>query len=81
MDDMIHLNIPTAQTDTFRILPKYCRKFISQKFVDMDHALYEGQRDYPQGFRVFRQRTYEWYEPLNIEVAKIAPKKEWEVKK
>ena len=74
----VHINNPETLTDTFRVLPKYCRKFDIKTFAILYGALDYGFDNYPQGFRVFRQRTYEWYEPLNIEVAKIARRKEWE---
>lgn len=73
----LHLNIPETLTDTFRVLPKRCRKFDKWEIKYFMDAINHGMKMYPQGFRVFRQRTYEWYEPLNIEVAKIAEKKEW----
>lgn len=76
--DGIHLNIPKVLTNTFRILPKYCRKFIPPVCREFMEAIEEGISECPQGFRIFRQYTYEWYEPLNIEVAKIAEKKKWE---
>ena len=57
---------------------KICRKCKNRKktteFRKKKHTK-DGLKHYPQGFRIFRQRTYEWYEPLNIEVAKIAEKK------
>lgn len=77
-ESLIHLNIPTALTDTFRVLPKWCRKFQPEKYGNLMFAIKFGMRQYPQGFRVFRQRTYEWYDPMNIEVAKVADKKKWE---
>ncbi len=74
---MIHINKPKILTDNFRVLPKRCRKFHLLIFDNLEQALYYGFDNCPQGFRVFRQRTYKWYEPLNIEVAKIAERKEW----
>lgn len=75
---MVHINKPEVLTDKFRILPKRCRKFNNWTFKYFEDAIAQGIKDYPQGFRVFRQRTYEWYEPLNIEVAKIAEREKWE---
>ena len=76
----LHINRPEVQTDMYRILPKRCRKFIDKEFFTFFGAFVHGMLQYSQGYRVFRQRTYEWYEPLNIEVAKIAEKKKWEKK-
>ena len=78
---MIHLNIPEVLTDNFRVLPKRCRKFDEVKCNNFEQALYRGMNNYPQGFRVFRQKTYEWHDPLNIEVAKISDSKKWIVDK
>lgn len=76
----LHINSPEVLTDCFRVLPKRCRKFDKLECIDFEQALYHGFNNYPQGFRIFRQYTYEWYEPLTIEVAKIAEKKKWEKK-
>ncbi len=76
----LHINSPEAQTDCFRVLPKRGRKFHIVELDTLEQALSYGFDNCPQGFRIFRQRTYEWYEPLNIEVAKIAEKKKWEKK-
>lgn len=73
----VHINIPEVLTDTFRVLPKRCRKFHVPELDSLEQALHYGFDNCHQGFRVFRQRTYEWYEPLNIEVAKIAEEKKW----
>ena len=78
MNGKLHINKPEALTNKLRILPKRCRKFIDKEFLTLFGALVCGMLEYPQGFRIFRQYTYEWYEPLNIEVAKIAEKKKWE---
>ena len=74
----LHINRPEVFTDYFRILPKRCRKFVPGEFIKFEDALDVGMVNYPYGFRIFRQRTYEWYDPLSIEVAKIAEKKKWE---
>ncbi len=76
----LHINSPKVLTDKFRILPKRCRKFDEAKFNTFLLSIDYGLINYCQGFRVFRQRTYEWYDVLNIEVAKIAEKKKWEKK-
>lgn len=56
---------------SFRILPKYCRKFIDKQFKTFLTALFYGFHNHKTGFRVFHQFVYEWYEPNNIELAKI----------
>lgn len=73
----IHINKPEVKSDYFRVLPKRCRKFARRKYHNFNVALHDGMKKFPQGFRIFRQYTYDWYEPLNIEVAKIAEKKKW----
>ena len=78
--EILHINCPESKSDKFRILPKYCRKFIEKDFLTLKRALEYGLIYTTQGFRVFRQKTFEWYDPLNTEVAKIAEKKKWENK-
>ena len=78
MNGNLHINKPEILTDVYRTLPKRCRKFVGPEYLSFQLALFCGLKHYPQGFRIFRQRTYEWYEPLNIEVAKIAERKKWE---
>lgn len=76
----LHINRPEVQIDTFRILPKGRNQFIVTVFDIFTDALTHGIETYDQGFKIFRQYTYEWYEPHNVEVAKIAEKKKWEKK-
>lgn len=69
----LHINSPKPLTENYRILIKRCRKFTEHEFDSLPKALEYGLKNYKrQGFRIFRQTTYEWYEPLNVEVAKIA---------
>lgn len=69
----IHINSSKPLTDCYRILIKRCRKFEKHEFDSLPKALVYGLKNYKSfGFRIFRQTTYEWYEPLNTEVAKIA---------
>lgn len=69
----LHINRPQPKTESYRILIKRCRKFEKYEFGSLPKALVYGLKNYKSfGFRIFRQTTYEWYEPLNIEVAKIA---------
>jgi hypothetical protein len=67
----VHIYKPETIDKSFRILPKYCRKFIKPKFDDFLKALDFGIVHYKQGFRVFHQHCFEWHEPLNILLAKI----------
>lgn len=67
----VHFYAPEVLNQRYMILPKYCRKFINTVFLDFEPALLYGLEHYRKGFRVFRQRTYEWHEPQNIQVAKI----------
>ncbi len=78
---MLHVYIPEILTDSFRVLPKWCRKFHIPKLDSLEQALAYGYDNCPQGFRVFRQRTCELYGPLSTEVAKIANRKSWIVDK
>lgn len=73
----LHIHISKVLTDMFRVLRKRCTKFESSEFDTLEEALDYGINMFSGGFRVFRQRTYEWFEPLNTEVAKIAEKKKW----
>lgn len=67
----IHINKSTIISQSYRILPKYCSKFTDKEFKEFLPCLNYGLMVYKKGFRVFKQRTYEWYEPLNILLAKI----------
>lgn len=67
----IHVYKPKIINSSYRILPKHCRKFISEIFSDFRTALNYGLDNYSCGFRVFHQFCYEWHEPVNELLAKI----------
>lgn len=68
----IHIHAPRPLEQYFRVLPKRCRKFQGE-FYTIDGAMQYGLKNCFDGFRIFRQSCYVWYEPSNIEVAKIGP--------
>lgn len=68
---MIHICKPEVISTYYRILPKYCRKFQKDEFSSWREAFEFGIKTCKEGFRVFRQETFTWYEPLNTELMKI----------
>ena len=48
-----HIYSPDVMNESFRILEKFNRKFISKTFDNFEEALYYGINNYKSGFRVF----------------------------
>lgn len=67
----LHINSPKPTNQSFRLLPKYCRKFIDKKFKSLKKAFNYGLLNYQDGFRVFKQSCFEWYDPENEEIIKV----------
>lgn len=67
----VHIYKPRPTGVSYRLLAKRCRIFDPDRFSSWDTALWSGIERYQQGFRVYEQRTYEWYEPINIELIKV----------
>jgi len=70
-DKNFHIHSPKSTEQSFRILPKYKRKFIDKLFKEYKEAFLYGIDSYKNGFRIYHQYCYEWYEPLNIELIKV----------
>ena len=70
MEGYIHINTPTPTDTSYRLLPKYCSKFISTTFDTLQEAINYGIEHHKKGFRVFYQTCYKWYEPTNLELVK-----------
>ena len=67
----VHIYSPKVIELSFRILSKFCRKFIDKKFETFNEALTWGLTNNRKGFIVFQQFCYEWQEPSNHLLAKI----------
>jgi len=65
-----HVYAPKPDNISFRILPKGYRIFKGE-FKTMRDAFESGLKEWMEGFRVFKQLTYEWHEPTNIELIKV----------
>lgn len=68
---IVHINKPPIIESSIRLLPKYKRRFVKDKFKSLEKAIKYGLKKYPNGFRIFYQSCYEWYEPSNILLAKV----------
>jgi len=68
----LHVYSPEPLETHYRVLPKWCRKFHVTKYETWRDAFEDGLRVCGRGFRVFRQTTYEWHEPLNVELIKVS---------
>lgn len=73
----VHVYAPEPTSTTYRILPWRHRNFTPGRYADWRAAFEAGmaghERGY-RGFRVFRQMTYEWHEPMNQEIIKVYPR-------
>lgn len=67
----LHICAPEPTTISYRVLAKRCRLFRPGRYPNWRDAFEAGLADCSEGFRVFRQTTYEWYEPLNQELIKV----------
>jgi hypothetical protein len=67
----IHIHSPEVKNKSFRVLPKYKRQFVGEKFSTLVGAFTYGIKFYQTGFRVFLQSCYEWYDPTNKLIIKV----------
>ena len=68
----LHIYAPPALSVNYRVLPKYCCKFLPEQHDSWRRAFEVGLKTCADGFRVFRQSTYEWHEPLDQELIKVS---------
>ncbi len=68
---VVHVCAPPPISESYRVLPKYGRKFVCTEFTSWPKAFKYGIENHPTGFRVFFQSCYEWYEPTNTELIKV----------
>lgn len=68
----VHVYAPPPTEESYRLLKKWRRTFESEKFDSWEAAVRDGLERWGGGFRVFHQYTYEWHEPLNVELVRIA---------
>ena len=76
----VHIYAPEPTDESFRVLRKGCRQFQGGPFTTWETAMRYGVRTCHEGFRVFHQRGYEWYDPSNTEVIKVSADLTKEVK-
>ena len=70
---------PAPTDESFRVLRKGCRIFAGGPFDTWEEAMRYGVANCSEGFRVFHQRGYEWYDPTNTEIIKVSANLEKEV--
>jgi len=68
---LIHINSPKPETESYRVLKKWCRKFDKETFETWEQAFNFALRKHRQEFRVFKQSTFEWYWLYNKEIIKV----------
>ena len=68
----VHIHAPQETSLSYRVLPKGCQKFTEGKYASWRVALEDGRAHHREGFRVFAQRAYEWYDPTNTELIKVS---------
>ena len=69
--DNLHINRPTSTKITYLILKKHKRRFEVHEFNTAEKALKAALKVIGSNFRIFRQLTADWYDPVNEEVIKI----------
>ena len=68
----VHIHAPAPTDESFRVLRKQCRIFQGGTFTTWEEAMRYGVAHCHEGFRVFHQRGYEWYDPTNTEIIKVS---------
>lgn len=67
----LHVNRPEVTSVQIRIRRKGKQKFEPVVFDFWKNALDYGVSEYKKNFKIYKQFTYEWYEPLNIELVSV----------
>ncbi len=75
----VHICAPAPTDESFRVLRKRGRIFEGGPFDTWEAAFRYGVAHFKDGFRVFHQRGYEWYDPTNTEIIKVSGDLEKEV--
>jgi len=70
----VHIHAPEATHLCYRLLVKGCTKFDPEDYETWSAAFDAGLLKHRRtGFRVYAQRSYEWYDPTNTELIKVNP--------
>lgn len=68
----VHIYAPESSVVQYRVLEKRCRIFAKEVFTNWRDAFEWGLKNSYNGFRVFRQLVYGWYDSTCIEILKVS---------